>query len=201
MKTDFDYTNDLRWLPCSEIHKKFGVSPNWFVNVLLTFVDKTRLERYKIAIETGTFEAYTTECFAELFDEVHTSEKYVTGNSYTSINLLEKYKLLKNKHNHVNFYTGDSTDFLKYILPIISQPYVILLDAHNANSSPIKEELIIIKENTKVKDIILIIDDCADVGTGTWPNQQELEKLILDINPNFKIKYTQLGRNILIAYE
>ena len=43
--------------------------------------------------------------------------------------------------------------------------------------------------------------NCFDIGTGTWPNQQDLEKLILDINPNFKIKYTQLGRNILIAYE
>lgn len=201
MKTDFDYTNDPRWVPCSEVHKKFGVSPNWFVNVLLTFVDKARLQRYNIAIETGTFEAYTTECFAELFDEVHTSEKYISGNSYTSINLLEKYKHLKDKHEHINFYVGDSTDFLRSLLPKIEQPYVILLDAHTFNSSPVKEELTIIKQYTKVKDIILMIDDCADIGTGTWPNQQDLEKLILDINPNFKIKYTQLGRNILIAYE
>ena len=116
MKTNFDYTNDSRWSLCSEIHKNFGISPNWFVNVLLTFIDKTRLERYKISIETGTFEAYTTECFAELFDKVYTIEKYITNNIYTNINLIEKYKLLKNKHNHINFYTGDSTHFLKYIL-------------------------------------------------------------------------------------
>lgn len=201
MITDFNYSNDKRWDLCSDVHKKFGISPNWFINALLTFVNKEKLQKYKIAVETGTFEGYTTQFFAELFNYVYTSEKYIQGNSYTSIDLILKYKELKEKYKNITFYSGDSVSFLDTILPTITEPYIILLDAHTFNHSPVVEELLAIKKNSKTSDIILIIDDCFDIGTGTWPNQQDLEKLILDINPNFKIKYTQLGRNILIAYE
>lgn len=201
MKNNIDYSNDERWSLCSDLHKKFGVSPNWFLSVLL----KSEIEYLKdinIVIETGTFEGYTTKFFANHFEEVHSIEKFVNNNSYSSDNLLLFHEKIKKDFKNVNFHYGDSEEVLKEILKSINdKPCVILLDAHNGSSTPIKKELISIKNNLKNKKSIIMIDDCLDAGTGDWPSLNELKNLIMDINPNFKIKHTGLGRDIIICYE
>jgi hypothetical protein len=194
-----DYKNDERWEQCSDIHKKHGVCPNWFVSILLT-QPIPDIDNINVAIETGTYEASTTKFFAEIFNTVYTVEKNTTNSFYTSKNLLELYRETKNKYKNINFYSGDSFTFLKDILPSIKERCVILLDAHNGTDTCVIEELKMIKEFLYDTNSIILIDDCDDIGSGKWPNKEELESLLLDINPKYNIVYTGLGRNILIAY-
>ena len=194
-----NYINDKRWEYCSDIHKQHGVCPNWFVTVLLT-QPIPKIDDINIAVETGTFEANTTKFFLEIFNTVYTVEKYVTNNFYTSKNLIDLYQKIQEVHNNVNFYEGDSPIFLKNILPLIKERCVILLDAHSGTETCIVEELKIIKESLYDNNSVILIDDCDDIGSNGWPKKEELESLLLNINPKYNITYTGLGRNILIAY-
>lgn len=193
-----DYTNDPRWEHCSDIHKEFGHAPNWFVAVLLA--NNIDVSHINIAIETGTHQGYTARFFGELFDEVYTVEAHVDTNPYTGDNLRDLYKEIKSQYPNINFYEGDSAVLLDKILPDIDQPVLILLDAHSHQQTPIKEELVAIKNNLKHKNSVIVIDDCDDVGLGDWPTMEELKNMILDINCDFNILETHQGRNIIICY-
>ena len=197
-----NYKDDIRWNLCSEIHKHHGVSPSWFITVLLQYKDQIRdLENINIAIETGTHKASTTLFFAEVFDQVYTVEKYATSNNvYSSENLIDIYKEIIKTHNNIHFYEGDSPKFIQDILPTIKERCVILLDAHSMSSSPLREELIAIKQSIQNNDCVIIVDDTADLGSGSWPSKSEMEQLLLNINPNFKFNYTGLARNIMICF-
>ncbi len=201
MKTDIDYKDDPRWKLCNEALTLRGAQcPNYFASVLLHFVEHTKLQKYKLAFETGTFEGQTTEIFAELFDYVSTVEKYVDSNPYRGNTNMknEFYNKLTDKYSNINFYSGDSPIFLDTVLRGVNTPCVFLLDAHDGSTSPLREELKTIKSVLKT-ECIIVIDDTVDVGTGNWPSTSELNDLLLDINPNFDINYTGWGRNILIA--
>lgn len=200
MKNNIDYTNDVRWKRCSDVHKQHGVCPNWFMTALLQ-LDSNALKNINIAIETGTFEGHTTEFFAQAFDKVFTVEKFITQNHYTSQNLNEVYSEMRKQYSNIDFYNGESPKFLETVLSDIDEPCVILLDAHNDAYSPVRQELIAIKKHLKHTNSIIVIDDTVDAGIGDWPSMQELKELLLDINSKFKFKMCDFGRQILVCYE
>lgn len=200
-----DYKNDKRWLDIAK-DKLFelNISPNWYITTLFKTVDNNILKNYNIAIETGTFEGYTTTYFAEIFDKVYTVEKYVkSGNIYTSKNLSEEYEKIKDVHNNIEFFEGDSPQFLQQLLPTLKEPAFILLDAHAHQHTPVKEELEAIKKFSNTKDHIIMIDDTSDIdlGSGNWPSQLEIIEMLKSINPNYDVNFTEYGRRILVAHE
>jgi len=193
--------NDVRW---SNVAGKPGVTdvPNVFTQVLYNYRNKIALENIASAIELGTFEGDTAIIFAEHFNRVSTVEQYITGNSYTSINLLEKYKSIKQQFSNIDFYNASSTMFLRDFLTKNSdEQFVMLLDAHTPNYSPVISEFNAIRECSKRNDHVIIVDDCVDIGGLGWPTHREFENAIKAINPNYVFEDTGLGRNIIIIYE
>jgi predicted O-methyltransferase YrrM len=192
--------DDYRWQRV-EPYKNWCIDvPNPFMQVLYLYKDKVL--KIKNIIETGTYEGWTTEFFANHFNFVDTIEKFPTNNSYSNQNLNLIYQELKLKFNNINFHTGDSGDKLKEILSNnLNTQFVFLLDAHASNYSPIVEELKSIKNNSNVNNHFIIIDDGHDVGSIGWPSKDELERLIKDINNNYIIEYTNYGRGIIVIYE
>jgi putative lipase involved disintegration of autophagic bodies len=190
-----------KWVEVAKTHNITNV-PNAFAQVLYNYKDKIQLQDVNEAIETGTFEGETAIIFSDLFHKVHTVEQYMTNNTYTSIDLEEKYKELKNQYKNIDFYVGDSVNFLKKILSNnTSTQFVILLDAHTPSYSPILQELQAIKESSTINNHIIIIDDCIDLNSSGWPTRENLIQTIKSINENYKIENTGLGREITIIYE
>ena len=193
--------NDARW---SNVAGKPGVTdvPNAFTQVLYNYRNKIALEQIASAIELGTFEGDTAIIFAEHFNRVATVEQYITDNSYTSIDLLEKYKSIKQQFNNIDFYNANSTMFLREFLTKNSnEQFVMLLDAHTPNYSPVISEFKAIQECSKRNDHVIIVDDCVDIGGPGWPTHREFENAIKAINPNYVVENTGLGRDIIIIYE
>ena len=200
-----DYKDDKRWegLPKDRL-TELNVSPSWYLTALFKTVDSNILKNYNIAIETGTFEGYSTIYFAEIFNKVYTVEKYVKGgNMYTNKNLTEEYKKIKDIHNNVEFFEGDSPKFLEQLLPTLDEPAFILLDAHAHQHTPVREELETIKKFSNTKDHIIMIDDTLDIDSmaGNWPSQFEIIEMLKDINPQYDVNFTEYGRRILVAHE
>lgn len=200
-----DYKNDKRWQGLRKDRLvELNVSPSWYLTTLFKTVDNNILKNYNIAIETGTFEGYSTTYFAEIFDKVYTVEKYITnGNLYTNKNLNEEYKKIKDVHNNVEFFEGDSPKFLELLLPTLNEPAFILLDAHAGPHTPVREELETIKKFSNTKDHIIMIDDTLDIDdmVGNWPSQFEIIEMLKSINPNYDVNFTEYGRRILVAHE
>lgn len=200
-----DYKDDKRWqdLPRDRL-TELNISPNWYLTTLIKTVNINILKKYNIAIETGTYEGYSTIYFAEVFDKVFTVEKYVnSGNLYTKKNLSEEYNKIKDIHDNIEFFENDSPKFLEQLLPTINEPAFILLDAHAHQHTPVKEELEAIKKFSNTKDHIIMIDDTLDIdiGSGNWPSKLEIIEMLKDINPKYDINFTEYGRRILVAHE
>ena len=188
--------NDTRWDRVT-IHPLCVNVPNVFTQILYSYRDTIPdIDGIASAIETGTYKGDTAEIFAEHFQSVYTVEKFITqSNDYYRGSLLEFYKPLREKHPNITFFSGDSPAFLKNILtehPL--ERFVILLDAHTHNFSPVLKELNCIHDFSKVKNHVIIIDDAIDVGTLGWPTEDEFRAAILQINPDYKIIPTKLGR-------
>lgn len=116
-------------------------------------------------------------------------------------------KKLKN-FNKINLYFGDSRKILPKILENINEPCVFWLDAHFSGGktakidktklTPIKEELLAIK-NHHIKEHIIFIDDirCFD-GKNGFPTKEETRKILSEINKNYSITYDK-KTDILMA--
>ena len=195
MKLDIDYKNDNRWETFDKDHAQFDI-PNVFVDTLITYAPKIKhLKKINRAIETGTYMANTTEFFATHFDKVYTVEKNLTDEK------LERYKAVRSKFPNIDFYHGASDVALIDILK--SEPtttFFFLLDAHDCEVSPLRDELQNIKKYSKKNDHVIIIDDCVDLGSGSWPSKEEMITLLKKINPDYIIENTGVGRDIYIAY-
>lgn len=192
---------DERW---SRVIGKLGVDdvPNAFAQVLYNYKDKIDLHSIEHAIELGTFEGDTATIFAELFSKVSTVEQYVTNNSYTSIDLLERYRALKKQYNNIDFYNADSASFLKDILSKHpDERFVMLLDAHTPTQSPVINEFEAIKQYSNRNDHVIIVDDCVDIGGPGWPTMEQFISGIKSINPKYTTEDTNIGRRIIIIYE
>lgn len=195
MKLDIDYTNDARWETFDRDRSEFSV-PNIFLDVLLKYSSKIkRLKNINHAIETGTFMGKTTSFLAAHFNVVHTVELEVTEEKKNSYNMIRK------QFPNIEWYKGSSDLALIDILkqnPDVT--FFFLLDAHDCQLSPLRDELLNIKNHSNKKDHVIIIDDCVDLGSGNWPTEQEMKDLLLDINPKFTVENTGIGRDIYIAY-
>ena len=193
---------DPRWSRV-EIHPLCIDVPNVFTQILYTYKDSiSDLDQVNSAIETGTYEGDTAEIFSEHFDKVYTVEKYVTsGNNYSQQNLLEIYKRLQTLHPNISFFSGDSAPFMQRVLTENPDTrFVILLDAHTHSHSPVVQELNSIHDYSNVNNHVIIIDDAIDVGTVGWPTTKEFEEAIRDINPEYNILPTKLGRKTTLIY-
>lgn len=193
--------NDDRW---SRVQGKPGVVdvPNAFTQVLYNYKDKIDLQSINHAIELGTFEGDTATIFAEHFDKVSTVEQYVTDNSYTSVDLLERYRDLKKQYNNIDFYNADSASFLKEILTKHpDERFVMLLDAHTPTQSPVIGEFEAIKQYSNRNDHVIIVDDCVDIGGPGWPTMDQFKSAIKSMNPKYTAEDTNIGRKIIIIYE
>jgi hypothetical protein len=195
VKLDIDYTNDSRWETFDKDHTQFNI-PNVFVDTLIAYAPKIKhLKKINRAIETGTYMANTTEFFATHFDKVYTVEKNLTDEKH------ERYKTVRSKFPNIDFYHGTSDAALVDILKGESNTtFFFLLDAHDCEISPLKGELQSIKNFSKKRDHVIIIDDCVDLGSGNWPSKDEMISLLKDINPDYTIENTGIGRDIYIAY-
>jgi len=195
MKLDIDYSNDARWEVFDRDRSEFTV-PNIFIDVLMRYAGKIkRLKNINHAIETGTFMGKTTSFLAAHFNVVHTVELVVTEEKK------ESYNNIRKQFPNIEWYKGSSDLALVDILKANPDTtFFFLLDAHDCQLSPLKDELVNIKTHSNKKDHVIIIDDCVDLGSGNWPTEQEMRDLLLDINPKYTVENTGIGRDIYIAY-
>lgn len=194
--------DDHRWERVKD-HSWCQEVPNPFMQILYIYSDKIpSLKNIDLAIETGTYEGFTAEIFSNHFKKVYTTEKYTDNNSYNSNTKLQDiYEKLTILHPNIAFHTGDSVPFLNDILAKNnSDQFVILLDAHTYDHSPVIQELESIRSNSKRNDHIILIDDCIDLGSKGWPTRDEFEESIKKINTEYVIDYTQYGRGVVIIY-
>lgn len=174
------------------------------------------IEEFKpdVFFETGTYSAETTRVAAPYFKQVYTVELH--EKLYNDCK--EKLKSLE----HVHIFNDKSADAIARIAPTINGKIVFWLDAHysgegtalthNNHEAPdaitaIREELLAIK-NAHLGDCIILIDDIRGFGVtvgdreylGCWayPSVQEVQALLLDINPQFNVV---LIGDILLAYD
>jgi hypothetical protein len=201
MKLDLNYSNDPRWDRMSNAHKHLSV-PNLFVHILSEYKNKiTNLAEINLAIETGTFEGNTTEIMAEHFDKVFTVEKYVTKNPYTGKNNWDLYQKLGITHPNIQFNEGDSEVFLEKLLKEYPEErFFILLDAHHNEKGPLQKELETIRDFSRCKNHVIIVDDGADLGRGDFPTKEKFISILKEINPNYNIVNTTQGNQIYLIY-
>jgi hypothetical protein len=185
---------EKRWAMCEQKHKDAWSVPNSFLEVLFTYKDKMDLTPIHTFIETGTCEGLTADIMAKHFFHVYTIEKF--ADSEKQLLYLE----LGKNNPSITFCYGDSKDELQRISSeIFDRKCIILLDAHNGSDSPLIDELAVIKQSYN-KDCIILVDDTCDLGTGTWPDKKTFESMVMDINPDYKIVYTDIGRHICLIY-
>jgi len=109
-----------------------------------------------VAIETGTFEGFTTRFFALNFDEVHTIES-------SEENYKKGDDLLQDCAN-VHRYLGNSPDVLKQILPTLQEKRIFCyLDAHWYDYWPLLDEIEEIGKTHK-DNCIIVVDDVQVPG-------------------------------------
>jgi hypothetical protein len=198
----YDFNNSELWNNCSDFHKKTLLCPNIFGHVLLE--NKSNIKNLNLienVIETGTFEGKTSIFFSLLFKNVYTIELFEKLNPYSGLNHEFLYESIKNKYKNINFYFGNSGEVLKNILKENSETqFLIILDAHTYNYSPMIDELDSIHKFSKRNDHIIIIDDCKFLGSNGYPTIEELSNKIYEINKNYKIVETNHGNSIFLIY-
>ena len=198
-----DYNGDEQWLKIDKNRVNLLKIPNEFVNLLYEYRNDIKdVDEVIMAIETGTYKAETTKILANHFDRVYTIELYPDNNPYDRSNNRGLYEKLSVEMGNIEFLMGiKSTDGLKMI--ISENPdkrFFILLDAHTTDIEPVKEELLIIKNNSKRNDHIIMIDDCRDLGKGNSLTKDELISVIKDMNENYKIIETKIGNTVTLIY-
>ena len=202
MNLDNNFTNHKLWETCSELHKKTLLCPNVFGHVL--YENKNEISNLNLindVIETGTYDGRTSVFFSIISNSVHTIELYEEINPYSGTSFKNLYNSLKHEYKNINFYFGDSPNLLKEILT--KQPdtrYLIILDAHTHNYSPLIKELQIIKNTSNINNHVFIVDDCNLLGTVGYPSEEEFKKQVFEINKNYIIKKTNYGNGITIIF-
>ncbi len=155
---------------------------------------------YTNFVETGTHAGWTIDTVLPLFQNILTVE-------WTDLHYkraVEKYK----DHKHVRLFHGSSRDLLGTMLGTLDGPSIIWLDAHFSGGDtghdkkghcPVREELAAIRESGEKRNVILI-DDAVDFTGGTYPSEQELVTMLLEINPRYEISLVKERRGIYMAF-
>ena len=145
-------------------------------------ITKPVLEKYvsENFVETGTASGRASMRALKVgFKKIWTVEK--------NTNRIKMCKKRFDGIKNINFYTGDSREFLRKVIKQINGSITYWLDAHTNTWSPLLEELDIIKENMNEVPIILI-DDVSLFGAYRITKKQVKNKL-LEIFPDYKISY------------
>jgi hypothetical protein len=202
MKLNLNYEGDQRWEYCSAIHKETLKLPNVFLNVIYEYQNQIpNLEEINSSIETGTHDARSSIFLAEHLDVVFTVEKFVENNPYDGKNYIEIYQKINEEYPNISFLTGDSPEVMQNIFEELpDERFLILLDAHNMQNTPLKEELESIKKYSNVNNHVIIVDDCNHLGLGNFPTLEEFESLLYSINPSYTIVNTKEGNGIFLIY-
>jgi hypothetical protein len=142
-----------------------------------------------ILIESGTYHGDFIDEHKQYYKHMHTIE--IVYDLYN--NATNKFK----NDKHITCHHGNSPIIIKEILSKINEPVTFWLDAHQQNkkpqpfgtTAPLLEELKSIGEH-HIKTHTIMIDDVRlfDIY-GTTP--QEIESILLAINPDYTIEYHQ----------
>lgn len=110
-------------------------------------------------VETGTHTGNTTGYFSKFAKRVYSSDSSPVY-MWSAQNRLRKM-------NNIEFFIGDSRDFLKSLIEkktLTPEPTFFYLDAHWHDDLPLYEEIKIIAENWKSGEWIILIDDFCVPG-------------------------------------
>jgi len=121
-----------------------------------------------------------------------------------SIEMSTLYVLDGKKRFHgrpVIIHLSDSVNGLRRVLPTVLEPATIYLDAHPNTSSPILDELAVIKEYG-IKDHTILVDD-RRLMHGIWNNvvEEQVHAALLAINPSYEILLVEghVPEDIIVA--
>ena len=198
----------MRTVTRDDIDKEEFVNQQWFLQ-LVVWLEFVANPVPNTVIETGTHTGHGAVRFATYFDNVHTVELSE-----------DLYNETKSKYSHIpniNFYNNSSPEFLREILSTMEERCIIFLDAHGSGGdtvyddrygrygTPLLDELSAIKESSKLNNHVIVIDDCDDLGTMSYPSANEVESAIMEINSNYCVeldipKSLLLSRGTGIAY-
>lgn len=170
--------------------------PNVYLEVLFKYQNLIKdLKDIEVFIETGTEEGGTTDIMAKHFKEVYTIDNIVFDSSRRKLHQEDE------KNENVKWILGNSPKVLEWLnSKIENHKCVFLLDAHTGNSSCLEDELKVIKKFYN-KNSVLIIDDAIDIGVRKeYPTLNRFKELIYDINQEYNILFTDLGRRICLVY-
>lgn len=164
------------------------------------------LEKYvnPIFVETGTADGGGVRVALSVgFNRIYSIEI----NQDRQLENLERFRGYK----EVTLISGDSSEELARIMPLIDDRTTFWLDAHSHKRRhgakvrcPIYEELDIIGLS-EIKDHTIMIDDMRVIGKATWGKSVSVDEIIshvLEINPNYKISFednTESDNDIMVA--
>jgi len=151
--------------------------------IIRDYQEKTQFE---VFIETGTYLGETIESVHKYFDKsysIELSEK---------LGARAKNKFLK--ESSINIYVGQSEKCLPEILNELNKPAIFWLDAHYSEGftakgptdTAILSELDAIKSHS-IKNHVILIDDMRSFRTEAYPDIDEVEKILLEINSDYEI--------------
>lgn len=159
----------------------------------------------KVFFETGTFTGESTRKAVKAgFDQIYSVELDI-----------DRYKAAKKKFAtiaNITLFQGESVAVMREVLPKIMDPILFWLDAHPIwieptpiPSTPLLDELRVIKECCTSSHIVILIDDMSMVGT-YWKTfgMEDVERGIRLIDPQFTIVRESnrfAPQNILVAYK
>ena len=171
--------------------------PFWLVNRKKApdnnFYKIIRLKKYinqlniNSLIETGTFYGQTVESIRKIVGQVISIEIFEPF-YWANQEIFRPYK-------HVKIIYGDSGSQLERAIKLSNGKILFWLDGHYSGNgtgigiktSPIIEELLIIRNSGRLDSCIVIDDIRLFNGTDGYPTIEEAIKLIKSININYKI--------------
>jgi hypothetical protein len=150
--------------------------------------------RQKYFVETGTYFGDSVQrALSDGFQEVRSVE----FDDYLFRHSQQRFA----NHSNVKVYYGDSSQNLWDAIKDIDEPITFWLDAHifppradGGKNCPLIGELEQIKQHP-IKSHIILIDDMHCCGTAAFDfmNQEDLIARLLEINPNYQIRYVDGG--------